>query len=100
MTNPPQPSLEPLPLEMRLRALEGRVGRAAANQAPLVSRVEALTAALEDAVAGVPALKQFYDNCELSSGAFVLERRKRVCALGRCTTSRDLQVGRDDAMPA
>ena len=64
MTNPPQSSLEPLPLEMRLRALEGHVGRASDNATPLVTRVEALTTALEDAVAGVPALKQFYDNCE------------------------------------
>ncbi|EJT45578.1 hypothetical protein A1Q2_05540 [Trichosporon asahii var. asahii CBS 8904] len=47
---------------MRLRALEGRVGRASDNATPLVTRVAALTTALEDAVAGVPALKQFYDN--------------------------------------
>lgn len=64
MTNPPQPTLQPLPLEMRLRALEGRVGRASDNATPLVTRVAALTTALEDAVAGVPALKQFYDNCK------------------------------------
>lgn len=73
MTNPPQPSLEPLPLEMRLRALEARVGRApgsGAHAAPLVSRVAALTTALEDAVGSVPALKQFYDNCECACGAF------------------------------
>ena len=67
MTNPPQPSLEPLPLEMRLRSLEGRVGRASDNATPLVTRVTALTTALEDAVAGVPALKQFYDSCEYHS---------------------------------
>lgn len=73
MTNPPQPSLEPLPLEMRLRALEARVGRtpgSGAHTAPLVSRVAALTTALEDAVGGVPALKQFYDNCKCACGAF------------------------------